>query len=79
MDINLRELPKTDKKYVGWNHKCISVIRDKNDHSIILLKIFKRISPFEVDIEYCVDIYPKKYFFDSLIDAEKFMQIEGGK
>lgn len=79
MNINVRELPKTNKKYLVWNHKLISITKDKDDNSIYLFKLFKRITPFEFDIEYCVDIYPKKYFFESLIDAEKFMQIKGGK
>ncbi len=60
--------------------KFISATRDKkNNISIYLFKLFKKINAFETEISYCVDIESKKYFFDNLIDAEKFMQIKGGK
>jgi hypothetical protein len=79
MDIIVREKAKTHKKYQRWCTKSISKTRDKYDNLIVLVKIRKLITPFEFDVEYCVDMISKKYFFDSLTDAEKFMQIKGGK
>tara|TARA_S200002703_G_scaffold41008_1_gene35688 strand:+ start:1116 stop:1355 length:240 start_codon:yes stop_codon:yes gene_type:complete len=79
MDINVREKAKTHKKYQRWCTKMLSNTRDKDDNLIILVKIRKIITLFESDIEYCVDMISKKYFFDSLTDAENFMQIKGGK
>ena len=78
MVINVREKAKTHKKYQRWCTKMISNTRDKDDNLIVLVKIRKLITPFEFDVEYCVDTFPKKYFFDSLTDAENFMQIKGG-
>tara|TARA_R110000824_G_scaffold186314_2_gene367607 strand:- start:158 stop:391 length:234 start_codon:yes stop_codon:yes gene_type:complete len=69
-------------------HKFISGARDKNNNSIHLFKLFKKINAFETKISYCVDfgkggmgIDNKKYFADNLIDAEKLIEYlkEGGK
>lgn len=74
--MKLRERPKTNKKYQRWCHKFISSTKDKNDNLIYIFKIRKIINSFEFDVEYCVDIYSKKYFFNTLTNAEKFMQIK---
>ena len=56
------------------NHKFLSTTKDKNNTSIYLFKLFKRINAFETEISYCVDIDRKKYFFDNLIDSKNFIK-----
>ena len=80
MDIIVRGKAKTHKKYQRWCTKMISNTRDKDDNLIVLVKIRKIINPFEFDVEYCVDMISKKYFFDSLTDAKNFIcRLKGGK
>ena len=65
MVVNVREKPRTHKKYHRWCTKMLSNTRDKDDNLIVLVKIIKLIKSFEFDVEYCVDMISKQYFFDS--------------